>query len=122
MTHQEALSRGVSLLESENIADAKLDAWYLLSYVTGMSRASYIMEATSPIDDLALYKYQELLYRRAQHEPLQYIVGEQDFMGLKFWVNDHVLIPRQDTEVLVEQALEVIPSGRFFCKQGFYRL
>ncbi len=111
MTHQEALSKGVSLLESENIADAKLDAWYLLSYVTGMSRASYIMEATSPIEDLALYKYQEFLYRRAQHEPLQYIVGEQDFMGLKFWVNDHVLIPRQDTEVLVEQALELIPSG-----------
>lgn len=111
MTYQEALSKGISLLESENIADARLDAWYLLSYVTEMSRASYIMEAASPIDDLALYKYQSLLYRRAKHEPLQYIVGEQDFMGLKFWVNEHVLIPRQDTELLVEQALAAILPG-----------
>lgn len=111
MTYQEALSKGISLLESENIADARLDAWYLLSYVTEMSRASYIMEAASPIDDLALYKYQSLLYRRAKHEPLQYIVGEQDFMGLKFWVNEHVLIPRQDTELLVEQALAAVLPG-----------
>ncbi len=111
MTYQEALSKGISLLESENIADARLDAWYLLSYVTEMSRASYIMEAASPIDDLALYKYQSLLYRRAKHEPLQYIVGEQDFMGLKFWVNEHVLIPRQDTELLVEQAFAAILPG-----------
>lgn len=111
MTYQEALSKGISLLESENIADARLDAWYLLSYVTEMSRASYIMEAALPIDDLALYKYQSLLYRRAKHEPLQYIVGEQDFMGLKFWVNEHVLIPRQDTELLVEQALAAILPG-----------
>ena len=56
-------------------------------------------------------EYQALLSKRAERIPLQYIVGEQEFMGLKFRVNSNVLIPRQDTETLVEEALKVIEPG-----------
>lgn len=111
MTLKEALKKGVYLLESEDILDAKLDAWYLLSYVAELSKEKFFLVENEEIDELTLFKYQDLLLKRAQHIPLQYIVGEQDFMGLKFWVNENVLIPRQDTETLVEQALSVIPSG-----------
>ncbi|SCZ80215.1 peptide chain release factor N(5)-glutamine methyltransferase [Pseudobutyrivibrio xylanivorans] len=111
MTYKEALDKGVIILESERIADAKIDAWLLLSFVSEMTKAQYFLKQTEQIDQLTLYKYQDVLYKRAQHIPLQHITGEQDFMGINFWVNEHVLIPRQDTETLVEEALKVIPSG-----------
>ena len=63
------------------------------------------------IDELTLFKYKEALLKRSEHVPLQHITGEQEFMGINFWVNEHVLIPRQDTETLVEEALKVTPSG-----------
>ena len=111
MTFCQALNKGIFLLESEDIDDAKLDAWYLLSYVSGMSKSDYFLKQNETIDENILYKYQDVLYRRAKHEPLQHITGEQDFMGITFWVNENVLIPRQDTETLVEEALKVIPTG-----------
>ena len=111
MTFKQALDKGIILLESENIVDAKIDAWYLLSYVSGLSKAQYFLKQSEEIDNNILYKYKDVLLRRAGHEPLQHITGEQDFMGITFWVNENVLIPRQDTETLVEEALKVIPSG-----------
>ncbi|SDB20575.1 release factor glutamine methyltransferase [Pseudobutyrivibrio sp. YE44] len=111
MTYRQALEKGILLLESENIADAKIDAWLLLSFVTQLSRADYFLKQNEVIDEIALYKYKDLLLKRASHTPLQHITGEQDFMGITFWVNENVLIPRQDTETLVEEALKVIPSG-----------
>ena len=111
MTFKQALEKGILLLESESIPDAKIDAWYLLSFVSQMTKAQYFLKQNDTIDELTLYKYKDVLLKRAAHEPLQHITGEQDFMGLTFWVNEHVLIPRQDTETLVEEALKVIPSG-----------
>lgn len=111
MTFKQALEKGILLLESESIPDAKLDAWYLLSFVSQMTKAQYFLKQNDTIDELTLYKYKDVLLKRAGHEPLQHITGEQEFMGLSFWVNEHVLIPRQDTETLVEEALKVIPSG-----------
>ncbi|CBK75771.1 protein-(glutamine-N5) methyltransferase, release factor-specific [Butyrivibrio fibrisolvens 16/4] len=111
MTFKEALNKGILLLESEDILDAKIDAWLLLSFVSGITKAQYFLKQSEEIPENTLYKYKEVLLRRASHVPLQHITGEQDFMGLTFWVNEHVLIPRQDTETLVEEALKVIPSG-----------
>ncbi len=111
MTYKQALEKGFLILDSERIRDAKIDAWLLLSYVTDMTRAEYFLKQNNEMDPLALYKYKNMLLKRAQHIPLQHITGEQDFMGITFWVNEHVLIPRQDTETLVEEALKVIPSG-----------
>ncbi|WP_028234871.1 peptide chain release factor N(5)-glutamine methyltransferase [Pseudobutyrivibrio sp. MD2005] len=111
MTYKQALEKAILLLESEAIADAKIDAWYLLSFVTGITKARFFLEQNQEIDEITLYKYKDVLLKRASHIPLQHITGEQEFMGLSFWVNEHVLIPRQDTETLVEEALKVIPSG-----------
>lgn len=111
MTYKEALEKGTLLLESEKIADAKIDAWLLLAYVSQLTKAKYFLKKNEKIDDITLYKYKDALLKRAGHTPLQHITGEQDFMGITFWVNEHVLIPRQDTETLVEEALKVIPSG-----------
>ncbi|QFJ53618.1 peptide chain release factor N(5)-glutamine methyltransferase [Pseudobutyrivibrio xylanivorans] len=111
MTFKQALEKGIVLLESENIADARIDAWLLMSFVSGLSKAQYFLKQNDEIDELTLYKYKDVLLKRAHRIPLQHITGEQDFMGLTFWVNEHVLIPRQDTETLVEEALKVIPSG-----------
>jgi len=111
MTYKQALEKAILLLESEDIADAKIDAWYLLSFVTGITKARFFLEQNQEIDEITLYKYKDVLLKRASHIPLQHITGEQEFMGLSFWVNEHVLIPRQDTETLVEEALKVIPSG-----------
>ncbi len=111
MTFRQALEYGVRILESENITDAKIDAWLLLSYVSELTRAQYFLKQNDQIDELILYKYKDVLLMRAKHTPLQHITGEQDFMGLTFWVNENVLIPRQDTETLVEEALKVIPTG-----------
>ena len=111
MTFKEALNKGILLLESEDILDAKIDAWLLLSFVSGITKAQYFLKQNEEIPENTLYKYKEVLLRRASHVPLQHITGGQDFMGLTFWVNEHVLIPRQDTETLVEEALKVIPSG-----------
>ena len=110
MTLKQALDEGVLLLESNNIGDAKIDAWYLLSFITGITRADYFLRQNDAIDEESYARYKEALSRRGSHIPLQHITGEQDFMGLTFRVNEHVLIPRQDTETLVEQALKVIPE------------
>ena len=111
MTFKQVLDKGILMLESENVPDAKIDAWYLLSFVTGLSKAQYFLRQNEEVDELLVHKYQNVLLRRASRVPLQHITEEQDFMGLPFWVNEHVLIPRQDTETLVEEALKVIPSG-----------
>ena len=111
MTYKQALEKGIKLLEAERIIDARIDAWYLLSYVSQLTKAKYFLVQNEEIDELTLFKYKEVLLKRSEHVPLQHITGEQEFMGINFWVNEHVLIPRQDTETLVEEALKVTPSG-----------
>lgn len=111
MTYKQALEKGIKILEAERIIDARIDAWYLLSYVSQLTKAKYFLVQNDEIDELTLFKYKEALLKRADHVPLQHITGEQEFMGINFWVNEHVLIPRQDTETLVEEALKVTPSG-----------
>ena len=111
MTYKQALEKGIKILEAERIIDARIDAWYLLSYVSQLTKAKYFLVQNDEIDELTLFKYKEALVKRAEHVPLQHITGEQEFMGINFWVNENVLIPRQDTETLVEEALKVTPSG-----------
>lgn len=106
MTLREAFEYGKEQLKKSQIEDAELDAWYLLEYVTGISRAMYYMDMNRLIDTDKVEKYRAVVERRANHVPLQHITGEQEFMGLTFCVNEHVLVPRQDTEVLVETVLE----------------
>lgn len=108
MTLQEANKYGEELLQQAGITDATIDAWYLLEYVTGINRAMYFLNMQKQLSEAEMEQYQAYLEQRKNHIPLQHITGVQEFMGMNFAVNEHVLIPRQDTEVLVEEALKVL--------------
>ncbi len=111
MTYHEALKLGEKVLETASIVEAKLDAWLLLEMVCKIDRSFYYLHMEDDLLEEQVSEYEIALKKRAEHVPLQYIVGETEFMGLKFKVNSSVLIPRQDTETLVEEALKVITPG-----------
>ena len=111
MTYREAILLGESILQKAKIVDAKNDAWLLLAMACRINHTYYYVHMDEEMSQEQIREYQALLSKRAERIPLQYIVGEQEFMGLKFRVNSNVLIPRQDTETLVEEALKVIEPG-----------
>ena len=111
MTLKSLLAEGREVLTAAQIADADIDAWLLLQYVTGINRMMYLMEPDKSVSNEDTLAYHEVIARRATHYPLQYITHTQEFMGLDFSVDERVLIPRQDTEVLVEMALEFLKDG-----------
>lgn len=111
MTLREAYEYGQKELVQAGIEDASVDAWYLLEFTTGISRAMYFLEMQKQLSSEQEEKYREYIQIRASHIPLQHITGVQEFMGMEFDVNEHVLVPRQDTEVLVEQVLKELKSG-----------
>ena len=111
MTFREALEKGEKVLGREGIVDAKNDAWLLLAMVCKINRTYYYVHMDEELTVEQISEYESVLRKRAEHIPLQYITGEQEFMGLTFKVSPAVLIPRQDTETLVEEALKVIKPG-----------
>ena len=111
MTFREAICFGEEKLNIAGIEDAKNDAWLLLTYVCKIDRTFYYVHMDEEMSMEQVAEYESVLNKRAEHVPLQYITGEQEFMGIPFHVNDAVLIPRQDTETLVEEALKVIRPG-----------
>ena len=111
MNYGEALKSGAEYLRSRDIADAEYDAWYLLEFAGHISRAEYLLRRTEKMPKEVYIRYEELLRERGKRIPLQHLTGEQEFMGLSFTVNDRVLIPRQDTELLAEEALKRLRPG-----------
>lgn len=113
MTYKEALTNGVQVLEKAEIDTARIDAWYLLEHTGNINRQHYYLNEDGELTEEEQHEYQLAIHKRAEHVPLQYIIGEQEFMGMTFKVNPNVLIPRQDTETLVEEALKLCkPNGR----------
>lgn len=107
MNMQEMLRAGTDTLQQSGISDYRTDAWYLLSYcMDNITRAEYYMKMPDEVNDELVSRYMRLVDMRAAHRPLQYIIGIQEFMGISYEVNESVLIPRQDTEVLVSLAIE----------------
>lgn len=98
---------GQEILREQRIADADVDAWYLLAYVFGISRTEFLLREKECVPEEGKLRYLELIQKRAEHVPIQYITGSQEFMGMDFIVSSDVLIPRQDTELLVEEVLAV---------------
>ena len=110
MTYRELLSEGENILKNSNIQDYKTDAFYLLEYVFNMNRSSFFLKGNESIEDNQTGKIKEYFDKidiRKNHTPLQHITNCQEFMGLSFYVDENVLIPRQDTEILVEKAIEI---------------
>lgn len=106
MTYRECYEQGCRTLQAAGIEEATLDARLLLEAVCGTDRNDLLVHGEQPVMPQAEEKYLHWIRQRAKHIPLQQLTGEQDFMGLTFSVNEHVLIPRQDTEILVEEVLK----------------
>ncbi len=111
MKYSELIEFAKKYLMENDIADYSSDAYLLLEFVFGITRTNYFLKMNEIVEEEEkLQQYKNYLEIRASGRPLQYITGTQDFMGLTFKVNENVLIPRYDTEVLVEKVLEKLKS------------
>lgn len=110
MKYTELVKQGQLKLFQSGINDADYDAWILMEKICCISKTDYFTKMNDEVPGEMVNAYFEAIDKRITHYPLQYIVGEWEFMGLKFIVNENVLIPRQDTEVLVETAIRIIEN------------
>ncbi len=111
MKYKELYLMGAGRLEEAGIAEAKLDARLLLEYVCKTDRNTLLAHPDLEISDEQEKSYVNCIKCRAERIPLQHITGVQEFMGLEFYVNHDVLIPRQDTEILVEEVMLHVHDG-----------
>ncbi|SCG90956.1 Release factor glutamine methyltransferase [uncultured Clostridium sp.] len=111
MTYRECYEQGCRTLQAAGIEETALDARLLLEAVCGTDRNDLLVHGEQQVAPEAEEKYLNWIRQRAEHIPLQQLTGEQGFMGLTFNVNEHVLIPRQDTEILVEEVLKELHDG-----------
>lgn len=102
---------GKEQLQKAGITDAELDARLLLEFICHTDRNALYAHGDQEIEDEKMQDFLQLIEKRAAHIPLQHLTGEQNFMGLDFLVNEHVLIPRQDTEILVEGIMRDLHDG-----------
>lgn len=111
MEYQEIYKWGVLQLQEAGIEEAALDARLLLEDVCGTDRNDLLVHGQKEISELQRQKYDDCISKRKRHIPLQQITGYQEFMGLTFKVTPDVLIPRQDTEILVEEVMRYLHDG-----------
>lgn len=111
MNYTEAFLMGMQKLKEAEIGEAQLDARLLLEEVCGTDHNTLLCHGDRDVSEAEEEQYRKALEQRAVHVPLQHLLGYQDFMGLRFQVNEHVLIPRQDTEILVEEAMRYLHDG-----------
>ena len=114
----EALRRASQELDHAGVAEARREAGSLLSHLIGKDRTFIISHADDLLAEDELESFENAIARRATGEPLQYITGTQDFFGRAFHVTPDVLIPRPETELLVEAALEVVTADSVICDVG----
>jgi len=112
MTCKMALRQAEEVLLSAGVPEAKVDAWYLFEHITGMNRASYFLRMEEKLEDDRIKEFERVVELRKNRIPLQYITGSQEFMGYSFLVSPATLIPRQDTEVLVEEVSKAAQGKR----------
>ena len=104
----ELIKKGSDELAASGVPDEKIDADILWQYVSDMTRMEMLMNRDDEVGSELESRYMYLINRRCQRIPLQYITGEQNFMGYDFDTAENVLIPRMDTETLVETALRIV--------------
>jgi release factor glutamine methyltransferase len=114
----EALRLAADVLDRNGVADARREAGALLSHVIGKDRTFLLSHAEDSVSENEAERFREVVERRAGGEPAQYIIGSQDFYGRTFRVTPAVLIPRPETELLIEAALEVLNADAKICDVG----
>lgn len=111
MTKRSAARYCIDTLKEAGFAEAESDARLLLEYIAGINRNDLILKGDEELDEEVFDRLKEAVSERLRFVPVQHITGYQNFMGLEFAVNENVLIPRQDTETLVEEVLRLGLSG-----------
>ena len=101
---------GIELLEENNIEDSRLKSKLLIEYLLNMSKIDLIVNNDKEVDDLIKEKYMKYINEMINGRPIQYIINNQEFMKLNFYVDEDVLIPQPDTEILVEKAIEILKN------------
>ena len=109
--YRDCYETGWKRLLEAGIEEAALDARLLLEEICGTDRNTLLVHGDQEVNERERQAYEEVIARRSQRIPLQQITGSQEFMGLTFQVNEHVLVPRQDTEILVEEVLRELQDG-----------
>ena len=97
---------GAKMLAQAGIDEAELDARYILEYITGLNSAQYFIHSEDIIEKNKAEEFFRLIERRSKRIPLSYVIGTRDFFGLTFKVDENVLIPEQETELLVEEVIK----------------
>ena len=108
MKYLEALDYGIKILKKKRIASYNIDTELLLSNILNLSRENLLINLSNVIKKKNYYNYKKLLQRRARNEPIAYILKKKEFWNNKFCVNKNVLIPRPETEIIVEEMLNII--------------
>lgn len=112
MTYRALCQFATEKMTQAQIENASVDAWLMMEAVFGINRSFFLVHGNEEAVPEKEANYLEMLEKRCTHIPLQYLTGEQEFMGIPFKVTPDVLIPRQDTEVLVEEALKYLKAGQ----------
>lgn len=100
------LTDGTKMLTQAGIDEAELDARYILEYITGLNSAQYFIHSEDIIEKNKAEEFFRLIERRSKRIPLSYVIGTRDFFGLTFKVDENVLIPEQETELLVDEVIK----------------
>ncbi len=106
LTVLESLELSSKFLDKKGIESARMNAELLLAHILECKRLDLYMRFNQPLNTIETNTYRNYITRRGNFEPYQYIVGDVEFYGLKFFVDENVLIPRQETEILIETILE----------------
>jgi len=112
MNYQKILNYGSKILDINNIKNSKLDSELILSKVLNRTREEILVNFSDKINQNQINKFNNYLIRRKKKEPISYILGFKHFWKYKFFINKSVLIPRPDTEIIIEEALKCIPNDR----------
>ena len=111
MNRKEAYELGIKTLTDAGIEEAKSDTLLLLDALCHVSRNDILVHGEAKLDAKSATDFEDALKKRCTHIPVQHITNVQNFMGLDFYVNEHVLIPRFDTEILVEEVMKELHDG-----------
>lgn len=111
MNRKEAYELGMTRLADAGIEEAKSDTLLLLDGICHVTRNDILLHGEEVLDEETAQAFMEALAKRCERIPVQYITGVQNFMGLDFMVNENVLIPRFDTEILVEEVMKYLHDG-----------
>lgn len=118
MEYRTLYREGMERLQQAGIVEASLDARLLLEYVCGTEQNDMLLHGDREVSEEEIRHYRRMLSKRAEHVPLQYLTKQQEFMGLSFYVDENVLIPRQDTEILVETIMKDGYDGKRILEIG----